>query len=112
MSNNTGVRTLGPQKVLRAAIDSSAASIAAVAAVTGKRINILGLCLGSDGADTVVFSSGSTELGQVVFKATDPHLVLPISPDAWFECAPGEAFNIGNAGTGALTGFVVYMVVG
>lgn len=110
---NTGLRALGPQKVYRKTIASSAASIDLIAAPgTGKRINILGLSLEAAGVTTITLNSGSTEQARNIFKTNDPAWVLPISPDAWIECAANEKFNIGNSGPVQLAGVVVYTIIG
>lgn len=113
MSNNTGVRSLGPQKVLHATIASADASIEAIAAPgDGKRINVLGLSISASAAGTVTLLSAATEKGRNTFKAADPAWVLPSTPDCWVICGENEAFNLGNASTLTLAGVVTYMVVG
>lgn len=113
MANNTGFQTLGPQKVYRKTISSSAASVDLITAPgAGKRIRILGLSLEAAGVATITLNSDSTEQARNIFKTNDPAWVLPISPDGWIECGDNEKFNIGNAGEVALAGVVVYVILG
>jgi hypothetical protein len=107
----TGFADIGQRQPKRVAINSSAASLDLVAAVSGKRIRLIALVLATSGAGTVVFNSASTEQGRVTFKAADPSLVLPNNPDGWIETAAGEKLNIGNAGTLTITGFAVYVEI-
>lgn len=113
MANNTGMRDLATQKILRATIASADASVEAIAAPgAGKRINVIGLSLSASAAGTVTLLSAATEKGRNTYKEADPAWVLPISPDAWVECAANEAFNLGNAATLTLAGVVVYFIAG
>lgn len=115
MSNNTGFADMGPRQPKRAGINSSAAAVDVVSAVSGKKIRITGMCIQVSAAGTVTFASdGSgdpTELGRWTAVAGELLMETGYNPDGWFETVAGEAFQLGNAGELTLSGFVTYIEV-
>jgi hypothetical protein len=111
MPTDTGFGDIAPKKPLRFDVNSAAASIDQIAAVTGSKIRITSLTLAASGAGAIVFNSAATAIGRVTFKATDPPMVLPRNADGWFETVVSEKFNIGNASTLTLTGFGTYVLI-
>jgi len=95
-----------------ASIDqSSSATTAVVAAVTGMRIRILAACFNmSDGstAPVLILKSASTQLSGEMTAQNDLQIVLPFNPAGWVQTESGEAFNVTSSGGGACNGFVVY----
>lgn len=113
----TALNDLGPRTPKRFMINSSSASIDAIAAVVpnaagspdtqNRALRITALTLSVSGAGTVIFKSGSTEIGRLTFAGAGI-VVLNFNYDGWLQTAPGEKFNIGNADTLGLTGFGQY----
>jgi len=107
-----GLREHYRRKVLYFKIDSADATIVCVAApASTEQIVVLSLVLTGVGADTVDFKSATTIIFPHVFKATAPGLVLPDGDNGYFETAKGEALNLTNPGTVALTGCGSYYVL-
>ena len=94
-----------------AAIDqTSAGSLEAIAAVAGKKIRILALCIFSysaGSAPSITFLSATTQLSGEIDSSQAISIVLPYNPAGWMETAEGEAFKITSA-HGAVNGMLVY----
>lgn len=93
---------------------TSAGSLAAIAAVSGKKIRILALCLMSysaGSAPTITFLSATTQLSGEIDQSQAISIILPYNPAGWMETAEGEAFNITST-NGAVNGMIVYEEIG
>jgi hypothetical protein len=111
---DTGFINLQPQGAKRFDINSSSSTIDVQApSVSTKSIRILSLCLSVGAVGALTFQSNTTVLGHYTWgaAATDLGLVLNRNADGWFQCAAGQDFKIGNAGTLAVTGFGVYVEI-
>jgi hypothetical protein len=104
------------QNVLTAVISATSdGSNTVVAAVTGKKIRVLGYVLNVNAAGTVQWLSAATaKSGAMEFPdgggATAP-LCDPTSEVFWFETVAGEALNISNAAGVDALGHVVYQLI-
>ncbi len=105
---------IAPHQVKYFKIDAATATIAAVAAVAGKKIRVIQWRLSNNGAAacTIKWQSASTDLTGPMSLAND---VAGISgeynPDGHFETAAGEALNLAQSGTEALGGYGCYIEV-
>ncbi len=111
MASTTGFANLSSKTPKRTDVNSSSASIDQIAAVTGKSIRVIAGVIHASGAGALVFNSASTAKGRYTFSAELLTLTLPYNPDGWFETVAGEKFNIDNAATLALTGFLTYVEI-
>lgn len=101
-------------EVKRALISGAAGDVAAVAAVTGKKIRCLYFYIRQSAAGTVRFESGAggTALtGVMVTTTADLVVEGSYNPHGHFETAAGEALSI-EAGTAAVMGWMNYQEVG
>lgn len=90
---------------------SSSGATAIVAAVTGKKIKVIGVWLSSNGTVNVKWQSASTDITGLAYLLQGNGYVLPTgSPGVahWFETASGEALNINLSATVAVGGSIVY----
>ncbi len=89
-----------------------------LAAVTGKKIRVMGLCIIAGAVGNIYFTSGVS--GTVIFGgstnkmalALNGGFVLPFSGGGWFETAAGEALVMNASSTGPFSGGFVYETVG
>ena len=105
------------QNVLTAVISATAdGANEVVAAVTGKKIRVLGYVLNVNAAGTAQWRSGASTVksGAMEFPdgggATAP-LCDPTAEVFWFETTAGEALNIVNAAGVDSLGHVVYQLI-
>jgi hypothetical protein len=98
--------------VKNAVVESAAGDISVVAAVTGKRIKVLGYVLTANTTGTLRFESaaGGTALTGIMDAIVGVPHVAPFNPAGWFMTAAGEALSLEATTTGA-GGFVQYEVV-
>lgn len=101
----------GTQKF--AAIATSSGDTTLVAAVTGKRIRLLALCLTVGTAANIRFESGTggTALSGVIELLADTPLVLPFSESGWLETAAATLLNLEQSGVVAISGMLVYQEI-
>ena len=85
-----------------------------VAAVSGKKIRVLGFFLVAAGAVTARFESdtGGTALtGQMTLGAGDPFVSTGFCPLGWFETLAGELLNLELSATNSVDGALTYTLV-
>lgn len=88
-----------------------------VAAVVGKKIRVLALCLVAGAAGNIYFTSAAA--GAVIFGgssntinlAANGGFVLPFNPYGWFETVASELLNMTASSTGPFSGGLVYVEV-
>lgn len=97
-----------------AAIAASASgNNTAVAAVTSKKIRVLGLWLIANGSVNAKFQSGAggTDLTGLAYLVANTGFVLPYNPAGWFETATTTLLNINLSAAIAVGGSLVYIEV-
>lgn len=89
---------------------SSSGDNTLVAAVTGKRIRVLALCLVPTGAVTVRLESaaGGTALTGQMPLAANANFVWPFAEKGWAQTVAGELLNLELSGAVAVNGALVY----
>ena len=108
-SNPLYVAPVSPVEVKSALIsEASSGSNLLVAAVTGKRIQVISGFAIASGTVIVQFLSAATPLSGTMDLASSGGFVLPYNPDGWFETAVGEALNINLSGAVNLGGALKY----
>jgi hypothetical protein len=93
--------------------DALSGDNAVVAAVTGKKIRVLGFFLVAAGAVTARWESGAggaALTGQMDLAANSP-LASGFSPAGWFETAAGAVLNLELSGVVSVDGALVYTLV-
>lgn len=107
--------TLGPHQPRYAKIDASTATIAAVAAVSGKKIRVLQWVVGNTGAAAATgkFRTGTSAdlMGAVTFVNDVAPTNSGFNPEGHFETVASEALNFTQSGTEPFGGYVVYTLV-
>lgn len=110
MSVSTGFRPLGAKRPKRLIVNNASGEL--IAAIPGKRINVIAMAVTVSVAGTVVFSGdaggGATERARLPVSAVAMPTVYPNNPDAWIECETGENLESGTA----ITGTIYYVEVG
>ena len=114
--NDAGAPLL-PKFAAIAAATSGANTLAA--AVTGKKIRVLALCLVAGAAGNIYFNSavagtvifGGSSSSTKIQLAANGGFVLPFSPVGWFETVAGELLNMQASSTGPFSGGLVYVEV-
>lgn len=82
-----------------------------IAAITGKRIRVVGLAVITTLANAIKFMSAATGISATLPLGANGGVVLPFNEHGWFQTAEGEALNI-NLGTATSTGVqVVYQAL-
>jgi hypothetical protein len=94
-----------------AEITGNGTTIAAVAAVAGKRIRVLAFTLSVSGAGSVIFKSGSTALNGAGVTFAAAGNTSASSRDGLFQTAAGAVLNVGNASGLTLGGTLTYIEV-
>lgn len=98
--------------VKRAVIDDTGGGdTTVVAAVSGKRIRVLGLAFAVGAADNVTFKSGSTALSGAIELLADSPYILPFTRFGWMETATGEALVFTVGATAGIDGHISYAEV-
>lgn len=90
---------------------SSSGANAIVAAVTGKKIKVLGCYIVASNSVNVKFQSASTDITGLAYLTTNSGFVLPsptVAQNHWFETAAGEALNLNLSGNVAVGGAIIY----
>ena len=83
-----------------------------VAAVTGKRIRVVGYNYISSGTVNAAWRSGATTvIGGLGYWVANTGKVAPFCPVGWFQTASGEALNLNLSGAVAVGGEVTYVEV-
>lgn len=92
---------------------SSSGANEIVAAVAGRKIQVLGFFMMAAAAVNAKWQSASTDKTGLLYPAANGGAVAPISPghNFWFETAAGEALNLNLSGTVAVGGLVRYRLV-
>lgn len=100
-------------QVKRASFSGNAGNIAAVAAVTGKKIRVLQIYLRQAAAGTVQFQSSTTSnlSGAMTTTTADLEIAADLNVFGHFETVAGEQFTIA-AGTAAVQGWLCYQEIG
>lgn len=99
-------------QVKRAVISAAAAADnTIVAAVSGKRIVLLGLFLVSTSANGLTLKSDSTAISGAMAVAANGTLVLPVSDRGYVETAVGEALKLALSGATQVSGAVTYIEI-
>lgn len=101
------VKDMAHHEVKYASISGSG-TIAAVAAVTGKKINVIAYVLGGSATATAIFKSGTTALSGAIPVAATFAVSASWNPDGWMQTAAGEALNI-TISTGNGVGHLSYI---
>ena len=106
-------RFFSGKNVLRASISaSSSGDNTIVSAVSGKKIQILGMVLFAAGdVDVTIKDGASTSLSGAMSLATDGNgFVLPLTHKAipWNETSSGNALVLNLSGAVAVAGFLIY----
>lgn len=107
-----------PALKLKAPIQTAIANAGAggstelVAAVTGKRIVVMGFhFIAGDTDTTAVFKSATTAISPLYYNLSGGGAALDYNPHGYFETKRGEALNL-TLGTGAATGvWVQYAII-
>ena len=113
-SYNQVVRTTGGVEVKRAPINVSTPSGTIVAAVAGKRICVLGICLIVGSPAPVTFQSNATPLsGPLPLAANGGFVVNPPADPAmhWLQTGVGESLTLSNPDEQQCSGFITYYEV-
>lgn len=100
----------GELKFAKIAAASSGAN-EVVAAVTGKKIRVLGYLLSSAGTVNAKWQSASTDLTGLHYTVANVQVPVAFSPVGHFETASGEALNLNLSGAVAVGGYLVYVEV-
>lgn len=86
-----------------------------VAAVSGRRIRVLGYVIVSSGAVNAKWRSASTDLSGAMSMVDGEAIQAPpvpatigYIPDGWFMTAPGEALNLNLDGAVQVSGHIIY----
>ena len=111
LNYNQIVRTTGGVEVKRTLINVNGVSGAIVAAVSGKRICVLGICLIVSAAVAVTFKSGTTPVsGPLPLAANGGFVVNPPADPAmhWMETAVGQSLALSNSAECQCSGFITY----
>lgn len=106
-----GLTALPPKFIPISASASGATTV--VAAVTGKKIRLLGFFLVTSAASSIAFRSGTTitqKTGDMPFAANGG-ISVPFSPAGYFETVAGEALQINLSATASVGGMAVYIEV-
>lgn len=92
---------------------SSSGNNTLVAAVTSKKIRVLGLYLVANGTVNAKFQSGAsgTDLTGLAYLVANTGFVLPFNPVGWFETAVTTLLNLNLSGAVAVGGALVYVEV-
>lgn len=106
-----GTTALTPKFVAISA--SSSGNNTILAAVTSKKIRVLGMYLISNGTVNAKFQSGAsgTDLTGLGYLIANAGWVLPYSPIGWFETASNTLLNLNLSGAIAVGGALVYVEV-
>lgn len=94
---------------------ASAGDNTLVAAVTGKRIRVVGLVLvASGGANSCRLESAAsgTALTGVMDLIADGQLVLPFNPSGWCQTLVAELLNLELSAATSVAGVLAYVEVG
>ncbi len=89
-------------------VNSAAATIAAIGAVTGAIFRVYQLFLVTGGTTNLTFEDGSTVLSGPIPFLANGSIVLDNSGLPWFTTSAGNPFNIANSGTAQVSGTVYY----
>ena len=101
--------TLQTKEVAIAAAASGANAI--VAAVSGKKIRVLGLLLSSSGIVNAKWQSAASDKTGLTYMIASTSYVLPVSHVGWFETNVGEALNLNLSAAIAVGGVLVYQEI-
>lgn len=94
--------------ILPAVINSSAATVPAVAAISGNIIRVYKIFFVVGGTTNLTFEDGSTALSGPMPFVANGSLVLDMNGTPWFTTSSGNAFNILNSGAASVNGTVYY----
>lgn len=90
---------------------SSSGDNAIVAAVTGKKIRVLGYVVTASGAVNAKFRSGTTDISGLIYAAANGGAASGFNPVGHFETTAGAALNMNLSGAVAVGGHVTYIEV-
>lgn len=107
----SGTTALTPKFVPISA--SSSGNNTILAAVTSKKIRVLGMYITSNGTVNAKFQSGAggTDLTGLGYLIANAGWVLPYSPIGWFETASNTLLNLNLSAAIAVGGVLVYVEV-
>ena len=103
--------SLGPGEVQPysiAVVSSTSATISVVPAVSGQIVKVYRFYLVSSGTAIVTPQDGSTALSGGVPLVANGSWVLAADGIPWFVTSPGNAFQLGNSGSGITISGAVY----
>lgn len=90
-------------------VSSTAATITPVAAVAGTIVRVYKIFLISSGTAILTFQDGTTAVSGGVPLVANGSITLSGDGTPWFTTSPGNAFQIGNTGSGVtISGNVYY----
>lgn len=101
----------GTEDIRRIAVgESTSGDKTILAAQTGKKIRVVAVFLKVEGAVTLQFKSGSTNMGGAIPWDADDAYVEPFNPAGWMETASGEALLLNLSASVDVNGHVVCLV--
>jgi len=111
-----GVRDIAPKEVLSAKIEevSGTGDIAAIAAVSGKKIVVIGIYLTVGAAQSLQFFTGTDvtdadkKLTGAMTQLSNTWLKANYNPDGHFKTVAGEALTIDRGGSVSVNGWINY----
>ena len=109
-----GLRDIAPKEVLSAKIEEAAGTgdITAIAAVSGKKIVVIGIYLTVGAAQSLQFYSGTvasgTKLTGAITQLSNTWLKANYNPDGHFKTVAGEALTVDRGGSVAVHGWINY----
>lgn len=87
---------------------ASSGALTAIAAVTGKVIQVYKIILVAAGTTTVTMQDGATALTGAMSMAVGIPLILSFDGNPWFTTTAGNAFEISNGSAIQISGIVYY----
>jgi len=91
---------------------SAAGNTAAIVAVPGAAIRVLGLALVNGAtANSVKFQSNTTDISALFALGANGGVVLPFNEHGWMQTAVGEALNINLSGATAVGAQISYILM-
>lgn len=94
--------------LFKGAINSAAATVPLVAAITSQIIRCYKIWFVVSGATNITFQDGTTALSGAAAMTANGSFVLDMDGDAWFTTTAGNALNLLNSGSVQISGTVYY----
>ena len=103
--------TIMPQNglvLIPGAVTSTSATVVGVASISGQIIRVYKLFLVVGGVTNLTFQDGTTALSGALPFVANSSIALNMDGNPWFTTTAGNAFNIGNSGSGVQVSGTVY----